>query len=101
MSTLANVTGYRRSPQAERNDAQLFAPSHALRIRQSNSLDFSNVATTSPLGTVANPNPERFSLSFAGRRPPKDSLLGSGEPASLCNQMTPPPVALARRREFR
>jgi hypothetical protein len=50
--TLTRVTGYRRSP-GEDNDAQLFAQTRTLRIRQSDSLDFSNVVTTSPLRTVA------------------------------------------------
>src|SRR5438034_8260656 len=50
--TLTRVAGYRRSPR-EDNDAQLFAQTRTLRIRQRNSVDFSNVASTSPLRTVA------------------------------------------------
>jgi hypothetical protein len=42
-----------RDESQERNDAQLFAQSRTLRIRQRNSLDFSNVVTTSPLRTAA------------------------------------------------
>jgi hypothetical protein len=38
-------------PPGEDNDAQLFAQSRTLRIRQSNGLTFSNVRSTSPLRT--------------------------------------------------
>ena len=40
------------APRGENSDAQLFAQSRTLRIRQSNGLDFSNVRSTSPLRTV-------------------------------------------------
>ena len=50
--TLSRVTGYRRSP-GEDNDAQLFAQTRTLRIRQSHGLDFSNESSTSPLRAVA------------------------------------------------
>jgi hypothetical protein len=45
--TLTRVSGYRRSA-GEDNDAQLFAQSRTLWIRQEDSLDFSNVGATSP-----------------------------------------------------
>jgi transposase len=49
--TLTRVTGYRRSP-GEHNDAQLFAQTRTLRIRQTNGLDISIADSTSPLRTV-------------------------------------------------
>ena len=50
--TLTRLAGYRRSP-GENNDAQLFAQSRTLRIRQGYGLDFSTVGSTSPLRAVA------------------------------------------------
>jgi hypothetical protein len=50
--SLTRLAGYRRSPRGD-NDAQLFAQSRTLQIRQRNSFAFSNVASTSPLQTVA------------------------------------------------
>ena len=40
------------APSGEDNDAQLFAQTRTLRIRQSNGFDFSSVGSTSPLRTV-------------------------------------------------
>jgi hypothetical protein len=51
-------------------------PVPALRIRQSNSLDFSNVVTTSPLRAVAIFLGVIF-IRFRGPQALKDSLLGS------------------------
>ena len=51
--TLTRVTGYRRSRWREDNDAQLFAQSRTLRIRQRYGLDFSTDRSTSPLRAVA------------------------------------------------
>src|SRR5436853_1943468 len=50
--TLTRLTGYRRFP-GEDNDAQLFAQSSTLRIRQGRSFDFSIVVSTSPRRAVA------------------------------------------------
>jgi hypothetical protein len=49
--TLTRVTGYRRSPRGEGNDAQLFAQSRTLRIRQVNGLKLlhSKVALAAPM----------------------------------------------------
>jgi hypothetical protein len=52
-------------------------PVPALRIRQSNSLDFSNVVTTSPLRAVAIFLGVIF-IRFRGPQALKDSLLGRG-----------------------
>jgi len=49
--TLTRVAGYRRSHRG-RDNAQLFAQSRTLRIRQANSLDFSTAGSTSPLRTL-------------------------------------------------
>ena len=46
------VAGYRSSPKG-RNDAQLFAQSRTLRIRQTVGLDLSIARSTSPLQPVA------------------------------------------------
>jgi hypothetical protein len=46
--TLTSLAGYLPLPKGS-NDAQLFAQSRTLRIRQLNSLDFSNEIPTSPL----------------------------------------------------
>jgi hypothetical protein len=51
-ATLIRVTGYRRSHR-EDNDAQLFAQSRTLRIRQAYGLNLSIVVSTSPLRAVA------------------------------------------------
>src|SRR6266566_8734224 len=50
--TLSRLAGYRRSPRGG-HDAQLFAQSRTLRVRQGDSLDFSTVVSTSPLRAVA------------------------------------------------
>jgi hypothetical protein len=50
--TSTRVAGYRRSPKG-RNDAQLFAQSRTLRIRQTVGLDLSIARSTSPLQPVA------------------------------------------------
>src|SRR5260370_29105791 len=50
--TSTRVAGYRRSPRG-RNDAQLFAQSRTLRIRQTDGLDLSIADSTSPLQPVA------------------------------------------------
>jgi hypothetical protein len=50
--TSTRVAGYRCSPK-ERNDAQLFAQSRTLRIRQTDGLDLSIADSTSPLQPVA------------------------------------------------
>src|SRR5215469_1510908 len=50
-ATLTRVAGYRRSDRGD-NDAQLFAQSRTLRIRQLNGLDLSIVISTSPLGPL-------------------------------------------------
>ncbi len=49
--TLTRVAGYRRSHRG-RDNAQLFAQSRTLRIRQANSFDFSTAGSTSPLRTL-------------------------------------------------
>jgi len=50
--TSTRVAGYRRSPKG-RNDAQLFAQSRTLRIRQTVGLDLSIARSTSPLQPLA------------------------------------------------
>src|ERR1700730_13924079 len=50
---LNQARGLSPLPQGEDNDAQLFAQSRTLRIRQENSLEFSNVGPTSPPQAVA------------------------------------------------
>jgi hypothetical protein len=50
--TSTRVAGYRRFPKG-RNDAQLFAQSRTLRIRQTVGLDLSIARSTSPLQPVA------------------------------------------------
>jgi hypothetical protein len=50
--TSTRVAGYRCSPKG-RNDAQLFAQSRTLRIRQTAGLDLSIARSTSPLQPVA------------------------------------------------
>jgi hypothetical protein len=50
--TSTRVAGYRRSRKG-RNDAQLFAQSRTLRIRQTVGLDLSIARSTSPLQPVA------------------------------------------------
>src|SRR4029077_3905211 len=65
--TLTRLAGYRRSP-GEDNNAQLFAQSRTLRIRQVNSFDFSTVSSTSPLRAVAIlPLSDFHEVSRAGR----------------------------------
>src|SRR6266853_2279938 len=49
--TSTRVAGYRRFPKG-RNDAQLFAQSRTLRIRQTVGLDLSIARSTSPLQPV-------------------------------------------------
>ena len=74
--TLTRVTGYRRSP-GEDNDAQLFAQSRTLRIRQENSLEFSNVGPTSPLQAAAILPPSdfhEFSRAVGPKRQGRKSL---------------------------
>jgi hypothetical protein len=46
--TLSRVAGYRRPP-GENNDAQLFAQTRTLRIRQRHGFDLSSEFSTSPL----------------------------------------------------
>src|SRR5450756_2200881 len=50
--TSTRVAGCRRSHR-RRDNAQLFAQSRTLRIRQANSLDFSTAGSTSPLRTLS------------------------------------------------
>ena len=58
--TLNRVAGYRRSTE-EHNDAQLFAQSRTLRIRQVDGLNLSTVIATSPLRCQCYPNSKAFS----------------------------------------
>ena len=58
--TLTRVAGYRRSHR-EDNDAQLFAQSGTLRIRQLHGLDFSTADSTWLLLAVADINSDLFS----------------------------------------
>jgi hypothetical protein len=57
--TLNRVAGYRRSTE-EHNDAQLFAQSRTLRIRQVDGLNLSTVIATSPLRADAIPTRRHF-----------------------------------------
>jgi len=67
--TLTRLTGYRRSRRGD-NDAQLFAQSRTLRIRQGHGLDLSTAVSISPLQHRYHINDsDGFSLAFAGRRP--------------------------------
>ena len=63
-------------PPGEDNDAQLFAQSRTLRIRQINGLEFSIEISTSPLQAVAILPPSDFHEISRARRALKDRLDG-------------------------
>ena len=67
--TLNRLAGYRCS-RREDNDAQLFAQSRMLRIRQVDGLNLSTVIATSPLRTVA-----RLLWGGDTARPPEPTSL--------------------------
>src|SRR5204863_4345964 len=63
--TLTRVAGYRRSPE-ENNDAQLFAQTRTLRIRQMDGLELSTDKRDLAAPGRCHPTLKGFSLDFAG-----------------------------------
>src|SRR5467141_4713601 len=93
--TLTSLAGYRRSPRGN-NDAQLFAQTRTLRIRQGHSFDFSIVVSTSPLRAVAiltqsdfhevsrAAGPKRQGRKTLGRKPSRAEFKGVTSRALRC-----------------